>query len=291
MKKISFLLAMVIVASTTAFAQNNEKDVIYIKSLKFANPLLEKWIAEYSKLNPEVKIAVADQTVAADKIGIQLSAAGSDNKQSAYAIGRFAVLPIAAKDNALLGELQKKKLNTKRIKELFFEKELDDEYDEPAKDKYKATVYSVANTSQVADAFASHFGYEVSSLKGKKISGDDIFLINALQRDKNGVTFNNLSYVFDIQSRKLKNNIELLPLDLKREYSEVIAEADLDKVIELLEAKSIDLIPVEDIAFVVLQPDSKINQFLQWVTSEGQVYNHQFGFLNADKNSLAQLQK
>ncbi|GHT19655.1 hypothetical protein AGMMS4957_04400 [Bacteroidia bacterium] len=292
MKKIYFIVAVAIFATTSASAQADSQDVIYIKSVKFATPLLEKWIAEYSKVNPEVKIAVADKTVEPESVDIQLLASdGQTANQKAFTIGRYAVLPIASKNSTVLSTLQKKKLNNKRIKELFFEKDiLDDDYDEDdAKDKYNATIYSVVNASSVANAFASHFGYEPSKLKGKKISGDEIYLINAVQKDQNGVTFNNLSYVFDINSRTLKNNIALLPLDLKREYSEVIAEANLDKVIALLETKTIDLIPVEGIQFVASHtPDAQTEQFLQWVATEGQAYNHQFGFLNADKKALAQ---
>jgi ABC-type phosphate transport system substrate-binding protein len=287
MKKVVFLLAVALL-TTSAFAQNSAQDVIYIKSVKFATPLLEKWIAEYSKVNPEIKIAVADKTANAEDIDIQLIASNEDANQQSVSIGRYAVLPITGKSNALLSELQKKKLNAKRIKELFFEKDLlDDDYEE-AKDKYNATIYSVVNASSVANTFAGHFGFEPSKLKGKKISGDEIYLINAIQKDNTGVSFNNLSYVFDITSRKLKTNIALLPLDLKKEYSEVIAEANLDKVIDLLETKSIDLIPVEDINFVATHtPDAQTEQFLQWIITDGQAYNHQFGFLNAEKNQLS----
>jgi ABC-type phosphate transport system substrate-binding protein len=292
MKRVSFLLVIIAFITTSVFAKNNE-DVIYIKSVKFATPLLEQWIAEYSKLNPEVQFAIADKDTPSEEVDIRLlSSDAPSNNTYTFSIGRYAVLPIAGQNNTLLSEFQKKKLNMKRLKELFFEKELlDDEY-EPAKDKYNATIYSVSNASSVSNTFANHFGYEISKLKGKKISGDDIFLINAVQKDNTGVSFNNLNYVFDINSRQLKANIVLLPLDLKKEYSEVIAEANLDKVIDLLENKSIDLIPVDEINFVVSNvADTQTEQFLQWVISEGQVYNHQYGFLNVDKETLAIQQK
>ncbi|MDR0833707.1 MAG: hypothetical protein LBN93_05910 [Candidatus Symbiothrix sp.] len=287
MKKIVFILALAVSASISALAQNNGQDVIYIKSVKFATPLLEKWIAEYSKLNPEVKITIADKNIDSEHIDIQLLASDEyAGTKFAFSIGRYAVLPIAGKSNTLLGEFQKKKLNSKRIKELFFEKDILDD-DAGEKDKYNATIYSVVNASSTANTFANHFGYEPSKLKGKKISGDDIYLINAVQKDNTGVSFNSLSYIYDIHSRQLKSNIALLPLDLKREYSEVIAEANLDKVIDLLETKSIDLIPVEDINFVTTHtPDAQTEQFLQWVVADGQAYNHQYGFLNADKHQL-----
>jgi ABC-type phosphate transport system substrate-binding protein len=203
-------------------------------------------------------------------------------------VGRYAILPIAGKNNVLLNDLNKKKLNSKRLKELFFEKDVvDDDYDEPAKDKYHATVYSGYTSSSVTQPFAVHFGYEPSNVKGKKISGDDIYLINAVQKDTTGVSFNNLNYIFDLNSRQLKKEIVILPLDVKKEYSEVLATSNLDKLIDLLENKGIELIPVEEIGFISQnQVNPEVKKFLQWVLSEGQAYNHQFGFLNLDTKTL-----
>ncbi|MDR3328640.1 MAG: hypothetical protein LBS63_00840, partial [Prevotellaceae bacterium] len=85
--------------------------------------------------------------------------------------------------------------------------------------------------------------------------------------------------------RQLKGDIALLPLDLKKEYSEILSEANLDKTIALLESKTINIIPVEEFSFTVpndkLTP--KVQQFLAWVLSEGQAYNHLFGLLRLDE--------
>jgi ABC-type phosphate transport system substrate-binding protein len=275
---------------------NGKQDAICIKSVKFARPLVEQWISGYAKVNPNVNIIIADKDVNSEEIDIQLSISDVQ-RDSLYvnqfysSVGRYAILPIAGKNNVILNDLNKKKLNTKRLKELFFEKnELDDDYYEPAKDKYNATVYSGYNSSSVTQPFADHFGYEVSSLKGKKISGDDIYLINAVQKDETGVSFNNLNYIYDLNSRQLKKEIAILPLDLKKEYNEILSESNLDKLLGLLEnSKPIDLIPVEELSFVFQnQIDPEVKNFLQWVLSEGQAYNHQFGFLNLDEKTLNQ---
>jgi hypothetical protein len=182
-------------------------------------------------------------------------------------------------------------LNSKRLKELFFEKAYDEETNEPvsSKEKYHATVYSAYNVTSVTHSFAEHFGFEPSDLKGKRISGDDIYLNHAVQKDETGVSFNNLNYLYDLNSRHLKNGITLLPLDLKKEYSDILEESDLDKLIGLLENKGIELIPVEELSFVFReQIDVEVAKFLQWVLSEGQKYNHQFGFLSLDSKKLAQ---
>jgi ABC-type phosphate transport system substrate-binding protein len=267
-------------------AQNNE--TVYIRSLKFATPLLEKWIAEYSKSNPDVQIAIADgKDVNVKDADIYLVASES-HKTNVFSVGSYAILPVAGKDNVLLSHLRKKRLNEKRLKELFFEKDIIPG-ETPEKDKYTdVTVYSANSYSPVSGTFAGYFGYEISDIRGKKIAGDDIYLISAIQKDSTGVCFNNLSYIYDVSSRQLKENIAILPLDLKKEYGEIVAEADLDELIALLENHSIDLIPVKDFSFTLSgSADEQAHHFVHWVLSEGQAFNHQFGFLKQQNTTLA----
>jgi ABC-type phosphate transport system substrate-binding protein len=295
MKKcLYFVLFLFVFVSTKAADGNGKQEVIRIKSVKFALPLVEEWISGYAKVNPDAQIVIVDKDADSKAVDIQLLISDVQ-KDSLYSnqfyslVGRYAILPIAGKNNVLLDDLNKKKLNAKRLKELFFEKDIWDEDYEPVKDKYNATIYSGYSTSSVTQPFAVHFGFEPANLKGKKISGDDIYLINAVQKDDTGVSFNNLNYIYDLHSRQLKKEIAILPLDLKKEYSEILAESNLDKLIDLLEDKLIELIPVEEISFVLQnQIDPEVKNFLQWVLSEGQTYNHQFGFLNLDAKTLNQ---
>ncbi|MDR0540674.1 MAG: hypothetical protein LBH19_00515, partial [Dysgonamonadaceae bacterium] len=153
-------------------------------------------------------------------------------------------------------------------------------------------VYSGNSSYSVSHSFAGHFGYEVSRLKGKKIAGDDIYLNNAVKKDLKGVSFNNLNYIFDLKSRRLNDGVALLPLDLKKEYAEVLDAQNLDETIALLENREIDLIPVEELAFVLPEKvNPTVIKFLEWALSEGQDYIHSFGFLRLDTKTIAQQQK
>ncbi|MDR1937804.1 MAG: hypothetical protein LBQ73_04815 [Tannerellaceae bacterium] len=290
---VAFAFAFVSFGSTGISAKNrtesDRQEVIYIKSVKFVTPLLNQWISEYAKVKPGVKLAVADVSAEPEKADIQLLISDREREnlppdQYYSSVGRYAVLPVAGKQNLLLNDFQKKRLNVKRLKELFFEKDELGENNDPAeKDKYNATIYSGNNSTSVSHVFASHFGFNPGNLKGKRISGDDIYLINAIQKDEKGISINSLAYIYDINSRQLKQEIAILPLDLKKEQNAILEESDLDKLIDLLESKSIELIPVEEISFVFrndINPAAK--EFLQWVLSEGQAYNHRFGFLNPD---------
>lgn len=179
------------------------------------------------------------------------------------------------------------------MENLFFDKDNLDEYsDSSDKQKYDITIYSGTNSNSFAGIFASHFGYSAADIRGRKISGDDIFLINAIQKDNSGVTFNNLSYIFDIDTRGLKNGLALIPLDIKKEQREILQEADIDKTIALLENERISLIPVENIGFVYQENNIPAKRFLKWILSEGQKYNQEYGFLKVEEATLsAQLKK
>ncbi|MDR0750358.1 MAG: hypothetical protein LBF62_12440 [Tannerellaceae bacterium] len=283
--------------ATNATDNPAQQEAVYIKGVRFVDALLEKWIAEYSKTHPGVSLFIAGKDTHEHSIEV-IPSGIRDNEASPLEVttisfGRYAVLPIAGKDNALPDELKKKKLNEKRIRELFFEKDFLAEDGEPdKKDKYDATVYSSNNSYSVSHSFAGHFGYEAGSLKGKKIAGDDIYLNNAVKKDVKGVSFNNLNYIFNLESRQLNEGITLLPLDVKKEYAEALNVQNLDETIALLENKSINLIPVEELSFVLPE---KVNpatlQFLEWALSEGQDYINPFGFLRLDTKTVAQQQK
>ncbi|MDR1116524.1 MAG: hypothetical protein LBL33_10365 [Tannerella sp.] len=301
---IASLIILITVSSsvnaqtTSATANPAQQEAVYIKGVRFVDALLDKWITEYSKTHPGVSLSIAgkdnthEHSIEVIPSGIRDDDA-LQTTATAISFGKYAVLPIAGKDNALPDELKKKKLNEKRIRELFFEKDFLAEDAEPdKKEKYDATVYSSNSSYSVSHSFAGHFGYEASSLKGKKIAGDDIYLNNAVKKDVKGVSFNNLNYIFNIESRQLNDGITLLPLDVKKEYAEVLNVQNLDETIALLENKSIGLIPVEELSFVLPEKVSPATlQFLEWALSEGQNYINPFGFLRLDTKTIAQQQK
>lgn len=291
MKLFKSILVTLLISSPI-FAQNNVNETIYIKSSRFVSPLIQKWINEYTKVNPQAQLRLADNSVKAENISLKVVV--SDNSKNGLQIGeqilvfgRYAILPVIGKDNPLLAEFSKKKLNDKRIKELFFEKDILSEDTNSSKSDYDVTVYSGNNNESVAHSFASYFGYTSSSLKGKKISGDDAFLINAIQKDKTGVTFNALGNIFDINTRGLKDNITILPLDVKKEYRNYFTESvNIDNVIELLESEPVDLIPVDNIGFAYSPGNKAVKEFLVWVLTEGKTFNHSYGILNPDEKVL-----
>lgn len=296
MKNLKYILAVYLFISVVlpVQAEENAQQVIYVRNSKVTAPLLAKWIEEYQAVNPDVVIRQVEGKN--DKADIDLTVSEPEQvtltagEQVAY-VGRLAFLPVTSSENPHSDELNKKKLSKKELKNLFFQDEfLFDENKDNKKNKLASlvTVYTGNNSYSGTNALASHFGHEVADARGKKISGDDIFLLNALKKDQTGIAFNNLSYLYDIETRQLKTDLALLPLDIKKEQLEALNSGNIDQTIELLEKQKIDLIPVQKIGLVYSKEKQyPVQQFISWIINEGQQYNHTYGFLELDKETLA----
>jgi len=290
-----FKVLLALFISSTAFAAENvAKESIVISGTKFTYPLIEKWIAEYAKVNPNVNIKLtaktnSDQAVDLNIIAHQPAQNELQSNQEIVYTGRYALLPVTNNNNPILAAVSKKGLNKKELDKLFFEV-VDYESDEPApKSKFRATIYSRENQSCASTALAGYFGHQSSEIRGKKVFGDDIYLISAVKKDSIGLTFNNLGYLYDVNSRKLNADVALLPLDLKKEAKPILS-GDLDDVLRVLESTKVETVPVEKIGFIYSSQNSKkeLTAFLKWVLADGQKFNHEKGFLNLDKQALAE---
>ncbi len=290
-KLVSIIAAVLVLGLTNAWAEGNSTNsgVRTIKSPRFARPLIEKWIEEYAKTEPGVEFQIVKGSGNQDNIDLNvtfLDNQDSNEKLFSHIVyfGETAVLPITARSSEAARLLEGKHLNSKKLKQLFF---LNDDFDEDVK-KIKAfeniIIYSGSNASSVASSFAHHFGEESSSFRGKRISGDDLFLNTAISKDPLGVTFNTLSNIFDLKSRHLKSNLSLVGLDLKKELANSLNdEGSLDDVLNALENGSPAEVTIEKVGITFNDADDAVNHFLQWVLENGTKYNHEYGLLNLDR--------
>ena len=194
------------------------------------------------------------------------------------------MLPITARSSEAARLLEGKHLNTKKLKQLFF---LNDDFEEDVKkikQFEKLVIYSGSNTTSVAASFAHNFGEESSNFRGKRISGDDLFLNTALSKDPLGVSFNALPNIFDLKSRHVKEELSIVGLDLKKGLAESFSDqGSLDNVLQLLENGKPAEVAIEKVGVSFNAADDAVSHFLEWVLQNGTKYNHEFGLLNLDQ--------
>ena len=267
----------------------NTSSVRYVKAPRFARPLLERWITEYAKAQPgiEFQIAKGNQNQGNADLNIVFDNQTANTKVFSHNVvyfGEFAVLPITASGSEAAKVLEGKHLNSKKLKQLYF---LNDDFDEDVK-KIKQfenlVIYSGSNATSVAASFAHNFGEESSSFRGKRISGDDLFLNTALSKDPQGVSFNALPNIFDLQSRHIKSDLTIIGIDVKKDLEKTFSDkATLDEVISVLENGKVSEVAVERIGVSYNEGDDAVSHFLQWVLENGTKYNHEYGLLNLSK--------
>ena len=298
MKKIALTIAVLFSISINNIwaeeTSTNASSVRYVKAPRFARPLVEKWITEYAKTQPDVEFQIAKGNQSQDNIALNIVFDNQNTEREEFShvvyFGEFAVLPITASGSEAAKVLEGKHLNSKKLKQLYF---LNDDFDEDVKkikQFEKLVIYSGSNASSVATSFAHNFGEESSNFRGKRISGDDLFLNTALAKDPLGVSFNALPNIFDLKSRHIKENLTIIGIDVKKSLEDSFSDkASLDELILALENGKVSEVAVEKIGVSYNIADDAVNQFLSWVLAQGTKYNHEFGLLNLD-NKLAQTQ-
>ena len=298
MKKLALTIAVLLSINVgNIWAEQNSTNassVRYVKAPRFARPLVEKWITEYAKTQPGVEFQIAKGNQNQGNIDLTVVFDNQETKPQDFShivyFGEFAVLPITASGSEAAKVLEGKHLNSKKLKQLYF---LNDDFDEDVKKNKqfeKLIIYSGSNATSVAASFAHNFGEESSNFRGKRISGDDLFLNTALSKDPLGVSFNALPNIFDLQSRHIKDDLTIIGIDVKKSIEETFSDkATLDELITVLENGKISEVAVEKIGVSYNQGDDAINHFLQWVLENGTKYNHEYGLLNLD-NKLTQEQ-
>ena len=282
------------VDNTSLSESQPEQKVVVVTGARFAYRLVEKWIDEYNKVNPQIQIIVESRG-SADPLKYDILAEVYEhedefrkNRKYVY-VGRYAVLPVANNASSFARTYSEKGLNTDLIRQIFF----NDIFSDKSRQKTIEAPYAVYRRLQRAGVpivFSTYFGYEYKDLKGTVIAGADAHVLRATLRDSIGVTYLPLPLIYDEHTRKAVEGIVVLPVDLNgnRKVSDDEKFYDTsDRVIEILEAGESHTIRNVPIEYLHLSVDpSKASDeavdFLKWVSEHGQNYLNEFGYLKTE---------
>ena len=282
MKKIQYIIvALFLLQINSAEAQTQ---TVNIKAPGFVRPLVERWIAEYQKINSDLSFQLGQKKDNA--ITFVLEEKGEKKEETVF-FGRYAIVPFTGKDSEAAALIAKKKLNDKRIKNLLFEK---DDLSEEKSDKLedKLHIYTGAQSFSVALPYAAAYGLTAADYRGKRIQGDDRFLNKAVGEDAWGLGISALGNLYDLQSRHLKDQLQVASLD---DSKKIDLTASLDEVLEALETHTVEGIDVEKIGFAFDVNNLQLNRFVNWVLTEGQQYLHEYGLLTLSQKELITQQR
>lgn len=267
--------------------------LVVVTGARFSYQLIEKWIDEYHKMNPDVQIVVESRGLADPPVYDILAEVYphdeeiSKSREYVYA-GRYAILPVANSKSAFSSEYSSKGLNSEAIHQIFFEDIFADQ-EKRAGIKMPFTVYTRLQKAGVPTVFANYFGYNQRDIRGHAIAGADAHLIKALLRDSTGVTYLPLPLIYDPGTREPVEGLTVLPVDAngnRKVSDEEKFYENLDEVIAQLESGNarIKNIPVGYLHLSVDKDHASVEaiNFLRWVNENGLRYLNEFGFLQPE---------
>ena len=272
-----------------------EQNIVVITGNRFSYPLVQKWIDEYNKTNPNAQIVIESRgTSDPARYDILVEAyeqAVKQTRQYVYA-ARYAILPVANSKSAFAKTYADKGLDTDLIKQIFFHDIFaDQEKQKPIKLPF--TVYTRLQKAGAPIVFSKYFKHQQKDIKGTVIAGADEHLLKALLRDSVGVSYLPLQLIYNVSTKTTVDGITVLPVDLNGNGKVGDDEkifASLEKVISHLESAESDDRKNIPIGSLHLSVDNKTTnsdaiEFLKWVKENGQQYIHEFGYLsNEAKN-------
>ncbi|HEY9047442.1 MAG TPA: hypothetical protein VIN08_16160 [Ohtaekwangia sp.] len=294
MKKTYILLVLLLTGSLVSAQQT--QGIVKLRGTRLTYPLVNAWIEAFSKEYPGIKVSIAPQAPA-DSIDFTIAAYALTEKdyegnREGVAIARYVQLPVANSKRPDLVAVQAKGLTEKDIQSLYFSPATPDLFGS-AQAASPITRYTREKPACAAKTFAKHYGNDAATLQGNGVQGDDKDLANAVREDIYGISFNNLGFVYDLNTRKVADGLAVIPLDLnengKTDKNENIYSS-VDDVIRYIEKTNHARFVTERVNFIFSKssPNAAAGIFLNWVLAKGQRFNHTLGFLELENKTLAE---
>jgi phosphate transport system substrate-binding protein len=292
MNKRFGIAAVFALMSFSGYAQ--QTGIVKLRGTRLTYPLVNRWITEFKKDHPNIQVSIA-QSARADSIDFTIASYALtpndlQGNREGVAVTRYAQLLIANSKRPGLAELQAKGVTERDLNKLFFTNDKPT-FLTPSQSATPIDLYVRDRPVCAVKAFSKHYGVDPKELKGTGIKGDDQDLATAVRNDVNGISFNNLGFIYDVGSRKITDGLAVIPQDLnnngKVDDDEQIYET-LDHVISVIEKTNNAAFIVERVNFVFnkTSANAAAGIFLNWVLSKGQQFNHALGFLSMSETMV-----
>ena len=273
-------------------------------------PLVVKWAEEFQKIHPGVTINVsaggagkgmADALSKMVDLGMY-SKEVSPEEQAKGAwwvpVAKDAVLPTVNSSNPVMKELRMRGLTRDQLYNIFIaesEKNWGNLTGTGSQESVQA--FTRSDACGAADMWAKYLkGKKQEDLQGLGVNGDP-GVGEAVKRSIGGIGYNNLNFVYDMETRKPFLGVTPVPIDLNGN-GKVDPDEDfygtLDQVMKAINDGKYPSPPARELYLVSKgKPQSKlVLVFLQWILTDGQKYVGEAGYVIIAKEKIgADLEK
>ncbi len=268
-------------------------------------PITVNWADEFKKVHPRVKIDIsaggAGKGMAdalAEMVDLGMFSRGITPQEIAngawyIALTKDAVVPTLNSDNPYWQELKKTGISKSKLSKLFHTGELSCWEELTGKNgTTRIRLFTRSDACGAAAMWAEYLGCTQEELKGVGVYGDP-GLADAIRNDRFSIGFNNVNYVFDIQTREKNKGMEVLPIDFNDngtiDSSECFYQT-LDQINEAILRGDYPSPPARDLYFVSKgKPVKKeVVAFIEWILTEGQKFVQEAGYVPLSDEKISE---
>lgn len=266
-------------------------------------PLVKIWIDEFQKEYPDIEFEIMETGTGQGLLDIfsgkaELAMVSREINLDEAAgslwlapVARGAVVAVFNSNHPNFEEIMRGGLSNAEILEIFTSNvplKWNSYFKNATSQEIK--VYSRADDSGAADVFASFLNCYQTDFKGTKVVGDENMILS-IQKEKYSLGFCNLNFVFNLETGKPIEDIQILPIDLnfngKIDINEIMADS-----LYIFQRKMWthrfprNLCRTLYMASTKL-PENETRLFMQWVLKEGQDYIVKTGYSELNSSEIA----
>ena len=316
---VPLLLVLLSLANTSctsggdsASSKDQMKGKLTISGAFALYPLTVKWAEEFHKLHPRVTVNIsaggagkgmADALSKMVELGMYSKEISPEEKARGawwIAASKDAVLPVMNVACPYAASLVNKGLTKQKFFDVFISGNIKTWGQLMGTGStQELQVFTRSDACGAADMWAKFLNNKKQEdLSGIGVNGDP-GVADAVRNNNYGIGYNNLNFVFDMQTRKPYQGLSVIPIDLNGN-GKIDKEEDfyhsLDEVMNAINTGQYPSPPARELYFVSAgKPTSKLAiAFLLWILTDGQKYVGEAGYVTLKpdiiKEELTKLQ-
>ncbi len=265
-------------------------------------PMAVRWAEEFRKIHPNVKIDISgggagkgmtDVLTGMVDIGmVSREIYPEERAKGAFPIPvvKDAVVPTTNARNPELATIRRKGLSRETARKLWTGAFATWGQVLGTPSTVPVHVYTRSDACGAAETFAAWFGLRQEHLTATAVFGDP-GIAATIQKDRAGIGFNNIAYVYDQRTRKPFESIAVVPIDIDgngRIAPDEDFYATAGQLVKAIGDGRFPSPPARDLYMVTKrQPTGNaVREFLRFILTEGQQYAGETGFIGLQKTQL-----
>jgi phosphate transport system substrate-binding protein len=259
-------------------------------------PITVKWSEEFRKLHPRVRIDISaggagkgftDAITGMVDLGMfsrGFTKAELDREIWYVGVTKDAVIPVVNEKNPFLDQILKRGITHEEFQNIFLNRSIT-HWNQMIETKAGAEIYVFTRSDAcgAAEMWAGYLGKHQENLTGTGVFGDP-GIASAVKNDPYGMGYNNVNYVFDLQTRRPYPGLVVIPIDLNGN-GKIDPEEDfygtLDSLNEAIRNGIYPAPPARPLYFVARgKPENAaVIEFLRWILVNGQQFVEEAGYV------------